>query len=164
MALGSYEFARELRSETTTRSLEMLPTLGLAVAAVALALILRRGHPRPLWVPVGLVLLMGALPWSSALSRAAGRPDAGMAVNTILANMAMVASALWLIRLGLRQDRGVPFAAGVIYFLTWAVHRYVDLFGDFGGMLGAALMFFLCGATLFGVAMYWRRRKEVHHG
>ena len=33
--------------------------------------------------------------------------------------------------------------------------------GAFGGLLGASLMFFLCGATLFGVALYWRRRKEV---
>jgi hypothetical protein len=39
--------------------------------------------------------------------------------------------------------------------------RYVDLFGDFGGLLGASVMFFLCGAALFGLAIYWRRRKEV---
>jgi hypothetical protein len=178
MALGSYEFARWLGAGRTARVLDVWPILALAAAAVALAFRVRRdrrgddaaagddsrNRPQSLWLPVGLVLLMGAMPWSSALFRAAGRPAAGMAINTILANMAMVAGALWLIRLGLRQDRGVPFAAGVIYFLTWAVHRYVDLFGDFGGMLGAALMFFLCGATLFGVAMYWRRRKEVRHG
>jgi hypothetical protein len=78
---------------------------------------------------------------------------------TILANVAMVGCAFWLMRIGLREDRGRPFAAGVLYFLLWAVLRYADLFGDFGGMLGAALMFFLCGAALFGVASYWRHRK-----
>jgi hypothetical protein len=28
-------------------------------------------------------------------------------------------------------------------------------------MLGAAVVFFLCGATLFGVAFFWRQRKAV---
>jgi hypothetical protein len=39
----------------------------------------------------------------------------------------------------------------------------VDLFGDFGGMLGAAMMFFMCGGALFGVARYWQGRKEVRY-
>jgi hypothetical protein len=82
---------------------------------------------------------------------------------TILANIAMVVLALWLIQVGLREDRGRPFTAGVLYFLLWAVLRYIDLFGDLGGMLGASAMFFLCGATLFGVATYWRKRKVVRH-
>jgi hypothetical protein len=79
---------------------------------------------------------------------------------TIVANVAMIILAFWLMGVGLREDRGRPFAAGVMYFLLWAVVRYVDLFGDFGGMLGAALMFFLCGAALFGVGFYWRNRKQ----
>jgi hypothetical protein len=82
---------------------------------------------------------------------------------TILANVAMITYALWLMRLGLQEDRGRPFAAGVLYFLLWAILRYIDLFGDFGGMLGASLMFFLCGAALFGVAWYWRQRKEARY-
>jgi hypothetical protein len=84
-------------------------------------------------------------------------------VPTLLANAAMLVFALWLMQVGLREDRGQPFAAGVLYFLLWAVLRYVDLFGDMGGMLGAAVMFFLCGASLFGVALYWRQRKAVLH-
>jgi uncharacterized membrane protein len=80
---------------------------------------------------------------------------------TIAANVAMVALALLLIRLGLNEDRGRPFAMGVGYLLFWAVLRYVDLFGAFGGMLGASLMFFLCGGALLGVALYWRKRKAV---
>ena len=35
--------------------------------------------------------------------------------------------------------------------------------GDFGGMLGAAMMFFMCGGALFGVARYWQGRKEVRY-
>ncbi len=80
---------------------------------------------------------------------------------TILANVAMVALSLWLIRFGLTVDQGRPFGAGVAYLLLWTVLRYVDLFGAFGGMLGASLMFFLCGGALLGVALYWRKRKAV---
>lgn len=115
------------------------------------------------WFPLCLLLFMAFLPlWNMPghnwreVSRAAIPP-------TILANGFMIVCAFWLISTGVREDRGRPFAAGVVYFLLWAVLRYADLFGDFGGMLGAALMFFLCGATLFGVSLYWRRRKEVRH-
>jgi len=80
-------------------------------------------------------------------------------VPTILANLGMLALAWELIRTGLREDRGLPFAVGVVYFLLWTILRYIDLFGDFGGMLGAAAMFFLCGAVLYFVARYWQRRK-----
>jgi hypothetical protein len=86
----------------------------------------------------------------------------GALVPTVVANAAMVVFALWLMHVGLRSDRGAAFSAGVLYFLLWAVLRYIDLFSNFLGMLGAALMFFLCGAALFGVAQFWRRRKEVH--
>lgn len=80
-------------------------------------------------------------------------------IPTVLANIAMLALAFWLIMLGLRQDRGRPFAAGVFYFLLWTVLRYIDLFGG-SGMLGAAAMFFFCGAALFGVARYWQYRRS----
>jgi hypothetical protein len=73
----------------------------------------------------------------------------------------MVALALLLIRFGLNEDRGRPFAVGVGYLLFWAVLRYVDLFGAFGGLRGASLMFFLCGAAMLGVALHWRKRKVV---
>ena len=81
----------------------------------------------------------------------------------MLANLALVAVSIWLMQVGLREDRGLPFSAGVLLFLLWAVLRYIDLFGDFGGMLGASLMFFLCGAALFAIGQYWRRRKVVRH-
>jgi uncharacterized membrane protein len=109
------------------------------------------------WFPFGLVLVMAALSVLTAIA-----PGASL-LATILANVAMIAFAIWLMRVGLREERGPLFAAGVIYFLIWSVCRYIDLFGDAGGMLGAALMFFLCGAALFGLAMFWGKRKERRH-
>jgi len=37
----------------------------------------------------------------------------------------------------------------------------VDLFAAELGMLGGALMFMLCGLGLFGLALVWRKRKEI---
>ena len=56
------------------------------------------------------------------------------------------------------------FAVGVVYFLLWAILRYIDLFAGVAGMLGAALMFLLCGVGLFAVARFWRNRKEIENG
>jgi hypothetical protein len=115
------------------------------------------------WFPSALVLLMGLL---SLWRLIGGFTEDRLMIAlfpTVLANVTMIVYALWLMRLGLREDRGRPFAAGVAYFLLWAIMRYIDLFGGFGGMLGASLMFFLCGAVLFGVALFWRRRKEVRY-
>ena len=80
----------------------------------------------------------------------------------LAANAGMILLAIWLMRIGLREDRAVPFAAGVILFLLWAVLRYVELFAGTAGMLGASLFFIFCGACLFGVARFWMRRKELH--
>ena len=76
---------------------------------------------------------------------------------------AIIALVVWLISVGLREERGQPFAAGVLYFLLWTLIRYIDLFGELGGMLGASLMFFLCGCMLLGMGFYWRNRKQVQY-
>jgi len=126
------------------------------------------------WLPVGLILLMAAVcAWSSLFgvrdlqtgqfTNFADRWSADVLVPTIAVNAAMVAFALWLIRVGVREDQGAPFAGGVLLFLLWAIFRYVDLFAGIGGMLGAALMFFLCGAALFGMGRFWMKRKEISH-
>ncbi|HEY4233876.1 MAG TPA: DUF2157 domain-containing protein [Lacipirellulaceae bacterium] len=109
------------------------------------------------WLPVGTVLLMVffIVCWTER---------AEPILPTILANVAVIVIGLWLVGQGLDQDSGRTFAAGVICLLTWTVMRYIDLFGDVGGMLGAAAIFFLCGLALFGVAWFWRHRKEVVHG
>ena len=80
---------------------------------------------------------------------------------TILANLAMLALAFWLMLTGLREERGFPFAASILYFLLWALMRYVDLFSNAGGMLGASCMFFVTGAVIFSAAMFWHRRKTL---
>jgi hypothetical protein len=153
----------------------VLPPAILAAVAVAIALLTRGGRASrnstagsPGWavagrqtIPLGISLLMVLLPMMATLGRTPSGAQTAAALPTLLVNVAMVAGAFWLMQIGLREDRGRPFAAGVLYFLLWSVLRYVDLFGDFGGMLGAAMMFFMCGGALFGVARYWQGRKEV---
>jgi uncharacterized membrane protein len=150
--------------ERSAQPLAILILSALVVGGTLLVILWRReGEPRltrPIraflsrqWLPFGLVLLMTLLSlWAALLPEPL--------LPTVLANVAMLASALWLIAVGLREERGRPFAAGVLYFLLWAVLRYFDLFGGFGGMLGGAFLFFLCGATLFVVSQYWRQRKQ----
>jgi uncharacterized membrane protein len=122
----------------------------------SLALSLRQIVARQ-WLPLSLLGLFALLAVLATTGQEAWVP-------TIVANIAMVAVALWLIRFGLAEDQTRPFGAGVIYLMLWAVLRYSDLFGSFGGMLGASLMFFLCAGVLAGVALYWRSRKAVSLG
>ena len=139
------------------------PPVLLGLVALALVLLTNRTVPRRQTIPLGLALLMALLPLLAAGSRGSGGDHSAALLPTVLVNVAMVSGAFWLMQVGLREDRGRPFGAGVLYFLLWAVLRYVDLFGNLGGMLGAALMFFSCGAALFGVARYWQGRKEVRY-
>jgi uncharacterized membrane protein len=169
LAMSFYEFSDAIqRSELEAGTLvPALVILSLSAATIFLAALLKRRESpespsvpqqiqqilRKRCLPIGLVVVMVILlVWHLII----GEP----LLPTIVANVAMIILAFWLMGVGLREDRGRPFAAGVMYFLLWAVVRYVDLFGDFGGMLGAALMFFLCGAALFGVGFYWRNRKQ----
>jgi len=144
----------------------------LAFAAIALASAAlfrsRAGDPsarvremlRAQWLPVGLAFVMAfAGVWAAGHNFGGTKEDTNWIPPAAAANVAMLALALWLMNVGLRDDRGRPFAFGVIYFLLWSVCRYADLFGARGGMLGAALMFFLCGAALFGLARFWSQRK-----
>ena len=128
------------------------------------------------WLPLALVLLLAGLCcWSGLFSQydpqqpyayyASSARDMQKWTPQVLlpvaaVNVAMLALALWLMRLGLREDRGELFAAGVLYFLLWTVLRYEDLFAGVGGMLGAAVMFLLCGVGLLAVARFWLHRKE----
>jgi len=143
----------------------LLPPALLALVALVVVLIAARRSSAIVQrqvIPLGIALLMVVLPLLATAGRSPDGAASGALLSTILVNVAMVAGAFWLMQVGLRDDRGRPFAAGVLYFLLWAVLRYVDLFG-FGGMVGAAMMFFGCGAVLFLVARYWQGRKEVRY-
>jgi predicted membrane protein DUF2157 len=158
--LSFYDLNKHLVGEWASRA---GPPAVLGLLALAVVLVMYRTVPRRQAIPLGLALLMAILPLMSGNCRGPSCADAAALLPTVLVNVAMVAGAFWLMQLGLQEDRGRPFGAGVLYFLLWAVLRYVDLFGDFGGMLGAALMFLMCGGALYGVARYWQGRKEVRY-
>jgi uncharacterized membrane protein len=158
--LSFYDLHKHLRGDWAT--LGGHPAL-LALLALAVVLVTHRTVPRRQAIPLGLALLMALLPLIDAAYFDSGGDQTAALSPTVLVNVAMVAGAFWLMQIGLQEDRGRPFGAGVLYFLLWAVLRYVDLFGDFGGMLGAAMMFFMCGGALFAVAKYWQGRKEVRY-
>ncbi len=141
----------------------VIPPALLALVALAIVQLGGRKITQRQIVPVGLAVLMTVLPLIAVGFKAPGGPGNGALLATVLVNVAMVAGAFWLMQTGLREDRGRPFSAGVLYFLLWAVLRYVDLFGGAGGMVGAAMMFFGCGAILFAVGRYWQGRKEVRY-
>ena len=83
-------------------------------------------------------------------------------LELVFVNLCMLAGSLWLLLVGLRDDRGLPFVLGLLYLLLWITSRYFDLFGK--GMLTTALFFFACAGLLFGIVAYWRyrhRKREV---
>ncbi|MEN6406957.1 MAG: GDYXXLXY domain-containing protein [Thermoguttaceae bacterium] len=121
------------------------------------------------WFPLLLVAVLAGLCFWNGLFNQHGVACRDYAVEkwtvqvlvpAVIVNLMMLVLALWLMRVGLREDRTGPFTVGVLYFVFWAVLRYVDLFSGVGGMLGAALMFLLCGVGLFAVARFWQRRKD----
>ncbi len=112
------------------------------------------------WLPFALAGLMGLLAVLRSVTSQHGQMQEISVPITVLVNLVLVATAIWLISLGLNEDRGFPFAGGVLVFLVWSIMRYIDLFGGFGGMLGAACMFFLCGLSLASVAAYWWVRRS----
>jgi|688.fasta_scaffold00002_199 uncharacterized membrane protein len=121
------------------------------------------------WLPLSLAGAMGVMAiWTTIFASPGGwsgdQPKMMVAiVPTILANFAILVVAVWLVRLGVREGRTRPFAAGVLGVLHWAWIRYIDLFGELGGMLGASLMFLFSAVVLFAVSWYWRGRKGVGH-
>jgi uncharacterized membrane-anchored protein len=61
---------------------------------------------------------------------------------------------------GLKRNRGSWFWSGVMFFMFWAVLRYIDLFSDFGGMLGAAAIFLFCGLFMLGIVYFWTTQRH----
>lgn len=167
---------REEVTRVAGNSRESTAPIELRHYSVNFASILRRQ-----WLPLCIVLLLAGLcfwngllnvddPQHSVYGREYSFVDMKWTPAVLLpvtaVNVAMIVLALWLMRLGLREDRTLPFTAGVLYFLLWTVLRYADLFAGVGGMLGAAVLFLLCGVGLLVVARFWVRRKEsldTHH-
>jgi predicted membrane protein DUF2157 len=158
--LSFYDLGKHLGGASSNL---VLPPALLALASLAVGMSRDRKIPERQRVPLGIALLMVLLPLIATGSAAPGGAGNGALLSTVLVNLAMLGGAFWLMQVGLREERGRPFSAGVLYFLLWAVLRYVDLFGGVGGMVGAAMMFFGCGAVLFAVARYWQGRKEVRY-
>ncbi|MDG3007442.1 DUF2157 domain-containing protein [Paludisphaera mucosa] len=169
--LSTYAFNSEIRGQVLPTPLAIETAAAVVLAAVLFVVAADRDRRREgrgvslgrsvlaapgRWFPLAMLALFAALGFWNAV---VDEPIA----TTIGANAAMASLAIWLTIVGTREDRGRPFAAGVAYFLLWAIARYLDLFSGFGGMPGAALMFLACGAGLVGAALLWRRLKEVPH-
>ncbi len=124
-----------------------------AVAGWVLGRVARRGAFRRAAFPAALFALMLV----GALTVGLLSPDTAALLPTFAANAAMIGLAVYLINVGARDERVRPFGAGVLYFLVWAIARYIDLFQGAGGMLAAAAIFALCGLALFIIARFWGR-------
>lgn len=108
---------------------------------------------------IELILLAAALLWVSVYELNEDiLPNAtGWAIAlTVLGNLLALTLAFGLMRRR-GSDAGKCFALGVFYFIVWALVRYFDLFGDFGGMLGAAAVFAFLAVTLFASGIVWSR-------
>jgi len=80
-------------------------------------------------------------------------------VGMFAVNVLIVWLAVGLIWDGLKRSRGDWFWYGVVFFMLWAIIRYVDLFSEVGGMLGAAAIFLFCGLFMFGIVYVWTTRR-----
>ena len=126
------------------------------------------------WLPLSMVVLTTALClWNAGFQSAdhncwygnysAEKWTFPVFIPALVVNVMMIVLAIWLMHAGLQEEEGRLFGAGVLYFLLWAVIRYVDLFGDVGGMLGASIMFLMCGLGLLAIVRFWHKRKVSAH-
>ncbi len=170
-----------LHDGTVTENYVAALVVGLIGAAFALAVVVLQQRSesksyaeifRRQWLPLTLIALMAGLcVWSGLFNQydpnhiwhgrsLMGKWSPQVLLPVAAFNAMMVVFALWLMRVGLREDRTIPFTVGVLYFLLWTVVRYVDLFAGVGGMLGAAILFLLCGLGLLAIVRFWSHRKD----
>jgi len=108
-----------------------------------------------------LSLILGASGDSYSYYRYGVISDDPWALAGMLAvNVLIVWLAVGLIWSGLKRERGGWFWYGVVFFMLWAIIRYVDLFSEVGGMLGAAAIFLFCGLFMFGIVYVWTTRRR----
>ena len=78
-------------------------------------------------------------------------------VFVVAVNLLALLSAIVLIQEGLKRGLTQYFYSGIVLILLLALMRYLDLFGDY---LGAAAMFLVAAAVLYGAARFWRRQQN----
>ena len=177
LALGSREFWRSSgdswfpEDHWRTMFTEVIANLILLVISAGLLFLFRglgafdlKGEAsetdsiRRRWYAIALV---GCLMLMSIWSMAITNGTVASLLPIIVANLVTLGMALYLVKVGEQEERTRPFAAGVLMFLMWALVRYIDLFGDSGGLLGAALVFALCGGGLVIVGNFWSRKRRA---
>lgn len=80
---------------------------------------------------------------------------------TVVDNLILVASGVWLIVNGIRQAVSHYFFLGVVVILLTGLVRYMDLVGDY---IGAAALFTVFAAILLTTARFWKSRfKTADH-
>ncbi|WP_417216676.1 DUF2157 domain-containing protein [Alcanivorax sp.] len=120
------------------------------------------------WVVVGRLgstgprLLVMLLPFVLLGIHAFGGRGAGPGDFTwlfvVAVNLLALLSAIVLIQEGLKRGLTQYFYSGIVLILLLALMRYLDLFGDY---LGAAAMFLVAAAVLYGAARFWRRQQGL---
>jgi hypothetical protein len=68
-------------------------------------------------------------------------------------NIALVATGIWLIIIGIRDSVSRYFYLGVFTILTTGLLRYIALVGDY---IGTAVLFAILAVIILGAAKYWR--------
>ena len=107
------------------------------------------------------IILVGSLMLMSIWSLTISNGTVASSLPIIVANLVTLGMALYLVKVGEQEERTRPFGVGVFLFLMWALTRYIDLFGEAGGMLGVAVVFALCGGGLVVVGNFWSRRRSA---
>lgn len=107
------------------------------------------------------IILVGSFMIMSIWSLTISSPELACAIPIAVSNLVSLGMALYLVKVGEQEERTRPFSAGVLMFLMWALIRYIDLFAEAGGMLGAALLFALCGGGLIVVGNFWSRKRQA---
>lgn len=73
----------------------------------------------------------------------------------VFGNATILGLCVLLVRVGVLEERLLPFAGGIAVFLLWTLVRYLDLFTASWGMLGAAGLFSLAGIALLLAGRFW---------
>jgi len=76
----------------------------------------------------------------------------------VLANLAVVALGIGLIRRGVHHGESHAFFLGVATVLLLALLRYADLIGDY---IGTAVLFVVIAVVLLGAARFWQSRQAT---